>query len=766
MRNLIDGNSLLYRAFFGVGQRLTRPDGTPVSAVYGFCNMLLPLLSESAPDDDWVCVFDAHRKNWRNVLYPEYKMNRDATPPDLVAQFPLVRAAVRAMGIPCLVVDGVEADDIIATLARTECPTRIITGDKDLMQLVNDCTFLYDTMKMEEVRAPQVFAKFGVRPNQVVDAQALIGDSSDNIPGVAGIGPKKAAELLTEYETLENIYANLGKITGRTNKLLADGRDSAFLSQKLARLKNDCEIPHYEKYKFNAAAARDFFANELGSTSLVQKLKKLFPFAGEGAPRSGGVVVTSTSTNTFIFEPEKYKGLFGVSEILPVLTDPKIKKIAWDWKTIFHELDGQGINTESIAPIEDVMLMNYAINKTWRGDVLSDYENYLANPNPKIYSLDLAILRPLFRMEKNGVLIDLENLAEISKKLHSRADELQRQIWNMAGTDFNIASPKQLGEVLFDKMRLPPNKKRGTDSDVLTELSASHPIAALVLEWRSLTKLTGTYTDALPHSVKSDGRLHTTYLQTSTNTGRLSSVAPNLQNIPVKTELGAEIRKCFVAPAGMKLISADYSQIQLRLLADIADVKPWKAAFAAGRGIHSETAERIFGILTPENRRIAKTINFSIIYGVSSFGLAPQLGITPKEAQAIIDNYMNGLPEVKNYIEKTKKFASENGFVITPMGRKIMIDGWNIPRMKNYAMRAAINAPIQGAEADIVKLAMAELAKLPVRMILQIHDEIIFESPENEADKWAEEIERIMENVVHLSVPINADTKISDRWEK
>jgi DNA polymerase-1 len=396
---------------------------------------------------------------------------------------------------------------------------------------------------------------------------------------------------------------------------------------------------------------------------------------------------------------------------------------------------------------------------------LADYNYFLAHPN-KIYEMDLAILRPLFQMEKNGVLVDVQKLGEISDLLHAQADELQTKIWELAGEEFNIASPKQLAGILFDKLGLPADKKRSTEADKLSDLAAESEIARLVLDWRSRAKLSGTYADALPKAIAEDGRIHTTYLQTSTSTGRLSSRDPNLQNIPIKTEIGAEIRKCFVAAPGNVLIAADYSQIQLRLLAHLSGAKALVDAFVAGKDIHAETAEKIFGICTPENRRIAKTINFSIIYGVSPFGLSAQLGISQREAAAIIDNYMAGLPEIKRYMDETKKFALENGFIETPFGRRVTFPDIGNPAMRASSLRAAANAPIQGFEADIMRLALAKLARLPIKMILQVHDEIVFECAAAEAEGYARQIKEIMESIVKISVPLTAGYTISERWDK
>ena len=391
---------------------------------------------------------------------------------------------------------------------------------------------------------------------------------------------------------------------------------------------------------------------------------------------------------------------------------------------------------------------------------------------------DMPLMPVLTNMERNGVLVNRNGLQNLSGVFHTQLENLQREIWNLAGHEFNIASPKQLGAVLFDELKLPGNKKRSTDADTLNDLVDEHPIIEKILSWRSIAKLAGTYADALPKQIGADGRIHTTYIQTSTNTGRLSSRDPNLQNIPTKTELGAEIRKCFVAPAGRVLISVDYSQIQLRLLADVANVTTFKETFNSGADIYEQTARKIFHIapdapVDKSQRRAAKTVNFSIIYGISSFGLAAQLGVSREDAKKIIDAYMAGLPEIRRYIEKIKQFAMDNACVYTPWGRRIELPDVKNPRTRQYALRAAINAPIQGFEADLMRRAMVEIARdivapntNQIKMILQVHDEIIFECDRDVADNFAKQIRDKMENICKLSVPLVAEVSIGEKWDK
>ena len=913
MLTLIDGNSLLFRAYYGVHSRLTRTDGTPTGAVYGFFNMILPVLSAASPDDAFVCVFDASRRTFRQDIYPEYKMNRSETPADLIAQGEIIKSGLAAIGMPVLCIPNVEADDVIATLARQNCThpnnTRIITSDKDLMQLVSNCVFLYDGMKNREIHEPDVFEKFGVAPSQVIDVQSLMGDSSDNVPGVRGIGPKKAAELITQFGTLDNLYANLDSIQNeRTRNLLRENRNMAYISKKLVSLKDDVDLSGLviTPFVFNTTNALNFVRNQIESNSLATKIEKLFPisqstpqpttfsFTGNAcnipstAPvqpsvprrkiecetittlaaldkylsRIDGILAIDTETTGLnhttdkivgislaiddihgAYIPIRHRGgasdLFGGTDIAPnqlpldavykrlwpIFTNPNIIKIGHNLKYDLHIMSNEGWPTTEIHPIDDTMLLSYALHGSLHGHGLDELaQKYLNHETIKFASLfppktrdidmhfdtlpiqdaclyaaedacicralydimrpelnhneklrhlyetcDLPLMPILMQMERIGVLADRQKLQQLSTTFHTQLQELEHEIWDLAGHEFNIASPKQLGTVLFDELILPANKKRSTDADSLNDLIDAHQIIEKILSWRSIAKLAGTYADALPRQIASDGRIHTTYLQTSTNTGRLSSRDPNLQNIPIKTALGEEIRKCFVAPSGRVLISVDYSQIQLRLLADIADVKTFKETFNTGTDIHAQTARRIFNIpddqpVPRELRRAAKTVNFSIIYGISSFGLAAQLGVSRSDAQNLINTYMAGLPEIREYIDKTKQFATEHACVYTPWGRRIELPEVKNPRLRAYAMRAAINAPIQGFEADLMRRAMIEITNHiiqtntdKIQMIMQVHDEMVFECDAEHAEYFANKIKSAMENIAQLSVPLVAE---------
>ncbi|MBO4626032.1 MAG: DNA polymerase I [Alphaproteobacteria bacterium] len=927
MLTLIDGNSLLFRAYYGVHSRLTRRDGTPTGAVYGFFNMVLPILASAKPNDSFACIFDASRISFRQDIYPEYKSNRTDTPEDLLAQGIMIRTGLADMGVPVLCIPGVEADDVIATLAATNTTdkTRIITSDKDLMQLINDRIFLYDGMKSQEVHEPQVLEKFGVRPDQVIDVQSLMGDSTDNVPGVRGIGPKKAAELINRFDTLDNLYAHIDDIENeRTRNLLRENRDMAYISKQLVTLKQDVNLDGLKiaPLAFNTPSALKFVRESVESASLAAKIEKLFPmdkfnpdavapvttFPGSACPTDIEPTTpapTQTQTHndiasefkiirtvdeldkflagvksTIAFDTET-TGLNQISDkivgislatdskcgayipirhrtsggdlfatdtlapnqldietvrthIWPIFTNKNITKVGHNLKYDLHILENEGFDTSAIRPIDDTMLLSYALHGSLHGHGLDELATkYLGHNNISFASLfpgisrdadrhfdmldidvaapytaedasvcfalyelmrpeldaneklrnlyetcDLPLMPILMKMERNGVLVNRTGLASLSGAFHDQLSKLENEIWQLVGHEFNIASPKQLGTILFDELKLPENRKRSTDAETLNEMVDLHPVIDKILSWRSIAKLAGTYADALPKQIAPDGRIHTTYLQTSTNTGRLSSRDPNLQNIPIKTELGEEIRKCFVAPSGRVLISVDYSQIQLRLLADVANVPTFRETFNRGLDIHEQTARKIFGIAADapvprELRRAAKTVNFSIIYGISSFGLAVQLGISRSAAADIINSYMAGIPEIRKYIEDIHEYVMKHACVYTPWGRRIELPDVKNPRMRAYAMRAAVNAPIQGFEADIVRRAMVDIDndiikpnQDVIRMIMQVHDEIIFECDEARADEFAKKIKHAMENVTHISVPLVAEYVIGVKWGK
>ncbi len=907
--NLIDGNSFLFRAFYGIKGKLTRSDGTPVNAVYGLCTMLLNLLSSANPDEQFYMVFDAARKNFRNDIYPEYKANRTELPDDLIPQIALSRLAVTAFDIPILEINGFEADDIIATMVKHECfidrTVRVVTSDKDLMQLVDPCCYLYDSMKELDIHEAQVLEKFGVRPDQVIDIQSLIGDSSDNVPGVPGIGPKTAAELINEFETLDNLYNHLDDIKNeRRRELLRNNHEMALMSRQLVTLRNDVPLPEFpnKPYIPNANKIATFFKNEMESPALISKLEKWLgktefvetneiKFEPKSEPKKHNnykLITTEKQLNEFISEIEKHPiiaidtettglnsmddRLVGISiscaphsgcyipirhggqrdllsneiheqldidtvykKLWPILTNQKIIKVGQNIKYDFHMFENEGWDTDQITPIDDTMLLSYALfgsehlhNMDTLAQIYLKHQNIKFSDlfdektkNPqfghlhperalhyaaedaditlRLYQLfrpkldteirlkklyencDLPLIRVLLHMERNGVHIDTNRLAILSEKLHKKMNELESEIYQLAGSEFNIASPSQIGFVLFEKLGIPYDGKKtktgsySTDAAMLEEIATLHPIIPLILEWRTLSKLTGTYTDALPNAInKKTGRIHTSYLQTSTNTGRLSSRDPNLQNIPIRGELGPEIRACFTATDGNVLIAADYSQIQLRLLAQVADIPSLKQIFRNGKDIHTMTAHQIFNVpesdVTSDQRRVAKTVNFSIVYGISAFGLASQLKIERHAAQQLIDSYFTAFPEIKIYMDKIKDFAREHAYVMTPWGRKIVLNDMKNSRTRAYGLRAAINAPIQGFEADLMRLALckteSELKKSypNAKLLMQVHDEMVFEAPNQDAESVAKIIRDTMEHIAELSIPLVAETGIGPDW--
>lgn len=937
---LIDGSGYIFRAFYALPP-ISRSDGLPVGAVYGFSNMILKLLAEREGKGETIAVvFDAARKNFRNDIYPEYKSNRLETPPELVPQFAYIRKAVEAFNLPSVEQIGYEADDLLATYAAEAAAhgdeTLIYSSDKDLMQLLGPHVYLYDPLKQRQVTKETVFEKFGVAPDRVVDIQALVGDTSDNIPGVKGIGPKTAAELIEKYGSLERLLAGAKNIPqDKRREMIQSGAEMARISYRLATLKRDVPLAtplvDIKSAPFDAARAVKFL-EEMEFKSLLSKARELASgnargsagsgrdagYDGPGGARSApaveetfattatrpvknkvekkyelvrdlpalgkwiaaceragrfavdtettgldslaaGIVGVSLATDEGLacYIPLAHrKKVFGGSDLFgeneeqllenqipvddalmalkPLLENPNIAKIGHNIKYDMHVFRQHGID---VAPVEDTMVMSYVLDSVKNQhnmDALAkihlDYATIhfedvcgsgksqicfaevplesaldyaaedaditlrlynvfsarLAYEDPKnVYAdIDRPLVPVLCAMEEWGVRIDELGLANISRDFEADLDALGQEIYADAGEEFNILSPKQLGEVLFERMRLPyPDKPpRGgwsTDIEILRALSANGAaIADKVLRYREIAKLKGTYADALPRQISPrDGRVHTHYFQAGTSTGRLSSNDPNLQNIPIRTDRGRDIRRAFVASPGYALLSADYSQIELRILADMADVKNLKAAFEHGEDIHAKTASEVFGVpmdeMTPELRRKAKAINFGIIYGISPFGLAKQVGATQVEAKAFIDSYFRAFPEIRAYMERTKEFAHARGYVETKFGRRCFIANINNPKLKGYGERAAINAPIQGSSADIIKIAMAgirdrlarENLEREVRMLLQVHDELVFEVREDLIDKASGIIKPLMEGAAGLSIPATVDIGSSGNWK-
>ena len=899
MKNLflIDGSGLIFRAFYALPP-LTNPEGTPINAVYGYCNMIINIVDTFKPDQ-LIVVFDTKRKTFRNDIYKSYKSNRVEPPEELIPQFTIIREATKALDLPQIEMDGYEADDIIATYAskaeKQGIAVTIISSDKDLMQLVNKKTKMYDSITNNYIGTNEVKEKFGVDPSKVVDVQALAGDSVDNIPGVSGIGIKTAAELINTFGNLNNLFSQVDKIKQPKRKqALIDEQDNALISKKLATLKKD--VPINKSYNFqlfkgiNQKKGLEFFEKH-GFKNLIARFNKKKPKENinkkqkknekkyqiiesvdhlkkiiKGIQRQK-LVVIDTETNSlnanlaklvgmsFCFEEDKsyylplehklnknektininFKEVYLILKNL--LEDTSIMKIGHNIK--YDKIVLANFNIDA-HPIEDTMLLSYVLDagkfkhnlddlakiyldydtikykdvvgvgkKEKTFDQLSIEEAYKyaaedADVTLKLYhilkkriveeklvnvyeNIEKPLIDVLVNMERNGIKIDVKKLKKLSSIFLKKIFSIQKEIFKYSKFEFNIASTKQLGEVLFDKMGIQGGKKGksgaySTSSEILENLSyQGHEIAKFLLEWRQISKLKNTYTESLTQEINTEtSRIHTSYSMASTSTGRLSSTNPNLQNIPIRTEEGKKIRNAFISEKGYKLVSLDYSQIELRLLAHIGKINELKKAFDLNLDIHKETASLIFNkpIDKIDNnlRRKAKTINYGIIYGISAFGLSKQLNITRSDADFFLKEYFKKYKGILDYIDETTNFCKKNGFVKTIFGRKCFIAGINNknPNFRNFAIRAAINAPIQGSAADIIKKAMIKIYKffnknkVKSKLILQVHDELLFEMPESEITYLTKEITNIMEKAilpdVILNVPLVVDVGKGDNW--
>lgn len=860
---LIDVSAMFFRAFYAI-RPLTSPQGVPVNATYGFLAMLVKLFKEERPEYLVFC-YDRKEPSFRKEMYDDYKANRSEMPEDLAVQIPYIKRIAEILGIPSLEVPSYEADDIIGTLTKKrnlwDAEIVIVSGDKDFSQLIEPGVVLFDTMKDVKYDTDGVIQKWGVAPDRFIDYLAIVGDSSDNIPGVKGIGEKGALKLLEQFPNLEAIYEGLEKVESKSIKQkLIDSKELALLSKKLVTIA--CDVPLSEKIE-------DYHLRQIKQDELREFLKELnfknfekvflgevanangtlsqMPHApSEGGQSKNGSVSTKGSTGSKAL-PEAVGFLSPLQELPAyeriVLTEENL--IQYFKKTdevcafqsedkyylakgmqIFEypqELQGQLLN-----PLElkwkghdlkslwhhfhidepqltfDTMVASYVLKVRDASDFAKVYGQEMQAEVPEIQTpewiyhsilqleeflkqklrdaqvtvvyekFDHPLVRILYKMEKKGIALDSALLANQSQLLGQDLEVLEKQIHQLAGEEFNIASPKQLGQILFEKLGLAAGKKTktgySTDNEVLQSLG--HPIAPLVLEYRELAKLKSTYVDSLPNLVHPDGRIHTHLNQALTTTGRLSSNNPNLQNIPIRTLRGQEVRKAFIAEGNQLLLSADYSQIELRVLAHISEDPNLCKAFAEDFDIHSATAAEVFGIalkdVTPELRRTAKAINFGIAYGQGAFGLAENLGIGRTEAKSIIDRYFVRFKNVQEYIESTIKKAHSQGYVETLFGRKRYIDELSAknPALKKFGERAAINAPIQGTAADLVKLAMIELdQKIKIPMLLQVHDELIFEGEEADLKAASTEIVKIMEGVVKLKVPLKVNFAIGKNWD-
>ncbi|HVV62726.1 MAG TPA: DNA polymerase I [Pseudolabrys sp.] len=972
---LVDGSGYIFRAYHAIRFEPRTPEGVHVNAVYGFCAMLWKLLKEMKPEErptHLAVVFDKSEKTFRTEMYPDYKAHRPDPPDDLIPQFPLIREAVRAFQIPCLEQAGFEADDLIATYARIACEanatTTIVSSDKDLMQLIGPTVVMYDTMKDKRIGREEVIEKFGVGPEKVIEVQALIGDSSDNVPGVPGIGPKTAAELITQYGNLETLLKRATEIKQekRRESLIAHA-EAARLSKRLVTLDNKVKLDvpvddlavHEPDYKHLIA-----FLKAMGFRTMTQRVaaesgleasaieagteakvgaKQARPSPTEAPvgrqgqlalgvpPPKGARVSTDTNvltpaalatkrletlrttkvdpstyetidtldslnrwiarahdtgvlalkTETSSIDPmqaalcgialavapneaaylplghreangEEASGLFAaklcdgqipekqaIDALKPLLEDAAVVKVGHDVKRDWLVLARRGVR---LGAIDDTMLMSYVLDagkgahdmdavayrylgrSPSRFNDVKNKEKALytpeATPIPRTASyvpeeaditlrlwqalkprmaaekvttvyetLERPMPRVLAQMEERGISVDPRTLAQLSNDFGKKQVALEQEINKLAGTQVNVGSPKQLGDILFGKMGLPGGSKTktgqwSTGARELEELAEQgHEFPRKILDWRQVSKLRSTYTEALPNYVNPQtGRVHTSYALAATSTGRLSSSEPNLQNIPIRTEDGRKIRRAFVASPGMKLVSADYSQIELRLLAEVAHVPALRKAFQDGVDIHAMTASEMFDVpvknMTPDVRRRAKAINFGIIYGISAFGLAAQLGIDQKEAGAYIRKYFERFPGIRDYMDETREYCRDNGYVLTLFGRKCHYPDIKSPNasVRSFNERAAINARLQGSAADIIRRAMIRIepelkdANLRARMLLQVHDELIFEVPEKEVADTIAIVKDVMESAPHpavsLNVPLQVDARAADNWDE
>nr|WP_321241524.1 DNA polymerase I [uncultured Tolumonas sp.] len=900
---LIDGSSYLFRAFFASQQAdLRTSNGEPTGAIRVVTNMLRSLLKQY-PDSIVAVVFDAKGKSFRNDMYAEYKAHRPPMPDDLRSQIEPIHQIITAMGLPLLVIDGVEADDVIGTLARqateSQIETLISTGDKDMAQLVSEHVTLMDTMKDQLTDRQGVIDKFGVPPELIVDYLALMGDSSDNIPGMAGVGDKTAVAVLQGVGSIDTISAHperVAELSFRGAKTFAakfkEQEAVVRLSQQLATIKTDVELPlslaelrrHevqkeallalYRQFEFknlvqeleslseaavetitpvNVTTQYDTILTAAELTRWLEKLQQVELFAfdietnsldyiqaqvvGLSFAVAPGEAAYLPLAHDYLGAPEQLDREQTLAILKPLLEDPTRLKVGQHLKFDRNVLRNHGIQLQGIA--FDTMLESYVLNSTASrhnmDDLAKKYLNYttqtfedVAGKGVKqltfnqvelekaafyaaedaditlrlhqtlwpqvekepalkalLLEMELPLAEVLSDMERTGALIDPFLLQNQSQQIEVRLAELEAQAHEIAGGPFNLSSPKQLGEVLFEKLLLPVIKKTpkgapSTAEEVLQELAYDYPLPKLLLEHRSLSKLKSTYTDKLPLMIaQSTGRVHTSYHQAVTATGRLSSTDPNLQNIPVRTEEGRRIRQAFVADQGYKIVAADYSQIELRIMAHLSEDEGLLRAFAQGQDIHRATAAEIMGIepdaVTSEQRRNAKAINFGLIYGMSAFGLAKQLSIPRHEAQRYMDRYFERYPGVLTYMERTRQQAEQAGYVETLFGRRLYLPDIKAKNMglRKAAERAAINAPMQGTAADIIKRAMIKLAEWikgcdtdSIRMVMQVHDELVFEVHEDKLDAYLPVIRQYMMDAASLKVPLEVGIGVGDNWEQ
>jgi len=909
---LIDGSGYIFRAYYALPPLTRKSDGLPVGAVSGFCSMLFKLLEDSKSNENlqkpthFAVIFDSARKTFRNEIYTEYKANRSEAPDDLAPQFEYIRKSVVAFNLPSVDLPNYEADDLLATYAEQilakGAKVTIVSSDKDLMQLYKKNVRLFDPMKNKFITPEDIVAKFGVGPEKVIDVQSLAGDSSDNVPGVPGIGVKTAAELINKYGTLEKLLDNAQEIKqNKRRETLIENKDKAIISKKLVTLMKDApverkieefqlkEIDKEKLYKFLREMEFNRLLSSVISTYgepkleetvreaksekkqqninkknyyLITSEKEIDQWINEAEEAGELAIDTETSSldahqadlvgislstkigkACYIPIGHKFKGCLKkeavIKKLKPLLEDKSVKKIGQNIKFDFIVLFKQGINMNSM---EDTMLMSYVLDagkNRHNMDTLSEihlqhktisfkeivgtgkkeinfsdveldkameyaaedaditYRLYkLFNKNLKLEKLtniyeifEKPLIKILAFMEIEGIKVDNKFLKTLSEKFEKKINKLEKEIFKISKKEFNIASPKQLGEIIYNDLKIAVLKKTkkgsfATNASVLEDLAfKGHKFPQLVLDWRQLSKLKNTYSDALPEHINPiSKRVHTSFLLAATTTGRLASSDPNLQNIPIKSEDGKDIRKAFTAENGFTLISADYNQIEMRILADLADVKELKKAFKNNEDIHTLTASQVFDVelkkVDQDMRRKAKAINFGIIYGISQYGLAKQINVSNHEANEFLNAYFSRFPEIKVYMDETIKFCRKSGYVNNIFGRRSHFNGINDKNfnVRNFQERASINAPIQGSASEIMRLAMIRLDQKfknirnnKSKILLQIHDELIFEVPEKEVKTITkiikEEMTSVTESDLHsFSTPLTVDVNTGDNW--
>ena len=840
---LVDGNNLLFRSYYATaysGNLMKNSKGFPTNGLFGFISMMNKIIHEENPN--YILVAFDMGKTFRHEKYEDYKGGRDETPNDLKIQFPVAKEILKVMGICYLEVQGYEADDIIGTYAKLIDDNRdyeglIVSSDKDLLQLISN----HNTVKLLKTKdsimmTPEVFKEnYGVEPLRMTDLKGLMGDASDNIPGVKGIGEKTAIKLLTQYNNLENLYEHIDEIKGATQRKLIEGKESAFTSREIATIYREVPVTYsLEDLKYSSCISKELIQlyNELEFYSVLKKLDNVV----EEDKNIDFKIVSSREIEEIkepvalyidISETNYHKAnILGVSlynekihyyipfESLDSLSFIKGEVYTYDHKKNYVLFKRNQLDIPYSTM--DVMIASYLLNYNVKDDIANvaatlGYELEFSNKKEKlsleelalrnikrakfiyditerlynemrekeVFSLyqeiELPLSTVLAKMELEGISCDKKVLDDMGIDIQKRIKVLEENIYSYSGVEFNISSPKQLGEVLFDKLSLPHGKKNkqgySTDEATLSKLK-EYPIVRDVLEYRMLMKLYTTYIEGLKNNIHSDGKIHTIYTQTLTRTGRLSSIEPNLQNIPVRNEYGRLIRKCFVPSSGCYILSSDYSQIELRIFAHLAGIESLKNAFLENLDIHTKTASDIYGVpiseVTTNMRRSAKAVNFGIIYGISSYGLASDLNISVKDAKNFIDAYFQTFPGIKTYMDKAIQEAHEVGYVKTIMGRKRVIDELNNSNymIRSMGERMALNTPIQGSSADILKKAMIEIDQkfeefnLKSRMLLQIHDELVFNVYETELDEVKKIVQEVMENTVQLTVPLKVELNL------